>query len=412
MTKKISFNPSILSDGFFYVACVVLGVAASNIFSLQGYLLLICFFLFAFSALLNGGFQFNSRFIVLILFCVSYACFYFLAGEGKTISDLFYIVFYSCCLPLSIAICIFQRSRDLISKRFLVWSLCIGLAVGAWLLVLATYLYAGNDLDSIMVGFWNDTPIARTGIQVYMIPLFALSFSYFINNRVRRLSFLWITVFLFLILYDLFVVYFSLEIGNRAIFIAFGAVIVLFLIKIINKIHDKKIRFFALSVFLILGVLIIGMFFGLIPIPSFLANIPTIKRFLDGGSNDQRFKLYVQFFNNCLQYPLGGTFHAIEDRFVHNFFLDIYNFAGIIPFLLFGGLLVMYISGISKPMPYYCLRSENVFLFVGLFVLGMFEPLFQANMFSISVFCVLFEEVFANYDVFRLKKLIYRRYRL
>ena len=390
--KKI--NKVSVSCVLYYLGIFVIGLGCTNLFSLQGYLLLVGTVIVAASAILDGGLQFNRKYIVLVLFCFSFFAFSFISGEDRTVRNLLYNFCYYVFMPVVLSAVFFQRSHDRNAKKAAIWSIATGFAVGGWLLIVSTYLYAGNDFDSVIVSFWDNRSISRTGIQLYFVPLFALSFSWFLNvKRCNGLRY-WF-VFVALMLYDAFVFYYSLEIGNRAIFVSIAAVIVFFFLLLVSKLRSTKIKLAIIVICILMILLIVGMTLGILPMPDFLANIPVIKRFLAGGSNSQRVKLYMQFFANFWRYPFGGTYHAIDDRYVHNFILDIYTFGGIIPFFLFLVLLVWYLCGLKSAEAKYTLGYDGLFLFVGIFAIGMFEPLFEANAFYIPIVCLLFEDIFA-----------------
>ena len=386
------------SNFFVYVGLFFIFFGCTNIFSLQGYSIVFGALMIYISCFLKGAFKPNRHFWLLVCFCLSYAVFSFLSGEKK-LNSFVSAIAYSVFVPISIGLSILQDPKNIKLRKGLIWSMAVGLAFSSVLTVLATYIYTGSNLSDVLITFWSDDGMARTGIQLYFIPLFSLSFAYFwkLKRNLHRKDY-WFG-FIGLLFYDVFVFYFSMEIGNRAIFISFAAIFVYAVIRLINA---AKSRIFRISCYIVLALIvlvIIGLFFGILPVPEFLANIPVIERFLNGGSNSQRLSLYIEFLQNFWRYPFGGVFVEITDTYVHNFLLDIYSFGGILPFAFFIILLICYICHFRRINSEYSLGDLNKFLFVGVFSLGMFEPLFIANPLYISVFVLLFADCLAVREI-------------
>ena len=80
MTIFRKINKGSVSCALYYLGIFVIGLGCTNLFSLQGYLLLSGTFIVAASAILDGGLQFNRKYIVLVLFCFSFFAFSFLSG--------------------------------------------------------------------------------------------------------------------------------------------------------------------------------------------------------------------------------------------------------------------------------------------------------------------------------------------
>ena len=282
---------------FLFFGLSLLFFGCSNILSLQGYLIVLGASMLYVSCLLKGAFKPSKYFWLLVCFCVSYAIFSFLSGD-RTVRSLISAFSYSIFVPIGISLPIFQDPTNVKLRKGIIWSMAAGLAVSAFFTVLATYLYAGRDLGDILITFWDEESTVRTGIQLYFIPLFSISLAYFFGWKRSLHSATYWVGFIGFAIFDIFVLYFSLEIGNRAIFVSFVALFLYVLIRIINT---AKSRTFKITFFVFLSIVLIvalGLFLGILPVPDFLANIPVIERFLNGGSNNRRLSLYIDFIQN------------------------------------------------------------------------------------------------------------------
>lgn len=394
---------------FLFFGLSLLFFGCSNILSLQGYLIVLGASMLYVSCLLKGAFKPSKYFWLLVCFCVSYAIFSFLSGD-RTVRSLISAFSYSIFVPIGISLPIFQDPTNVKLRKGIIWSMAAGLAVSAFFTVLATYLYAGRDLGDILITFWDEESTVRTGIQLYFIPLFSISLAYFFGWKRSLHSATYWVGFIGFAIFDIFVLYFSLEIGNRAIFVSFVALFLYVLIRIINT---AKSRTFKITFFVFLSIVLIvalGLFLGILPVPDFLANIPVIERFLNGGSNNRRLSLYIDFIQNFWKYPFGGTFHDIKDVYVHNFILDIYTFGGIIPFAFFLVLLFLFFKNFKYLNSNAYLHDDVKFLLVGIFFLGMFEPLFQANPLYISFVLFLFNIGFSACPTKIYRRTLLRRF--
>ena len=372
----------------FVAASTLVFLGMANIFSLQGYLILSStIFLFLYN-LINGFKKPNFIFWLLLAFGIFYNIFSFINNIWNARQIVYFIIFPCSIYFLSIS----DAQTNYKKTRIYLLSFALGMFASALITVLATFLLYGFSLSKsqpLISSLLNYEILSRTGLSLYLMPLSVLSFSYILNYRFNSRSFVkWTLLFLSFITI-IFSIVCSNNIGNRAYIVAFMiAVIIISLFKI-AIIKNNIIKYILIGFILLIVIALICLLFGFVP--SFLTNIPVFSRFLSGGSNSDRIKLYREFFTHFIFKPFGGTFVYISDTYIHNFWLDIYNFTGIIPFALFTFLIVrsFYIYG-KQYLNNAINDNKNIFFegMISIFAIGLFEPMLQANPFTYFFFVV------------------------
>ena len=176
-------------------------------------------------------------------------------------------------------------------------------------------------------------------------------------------------------------VYGSIVLQNRSFFLC---AIIITLLWVLLGIRKKRLFFILLVV---MAMAIIVLKFDVFHLSSIVPKDSFIWRIIQGGSDEARFELYVIFFKNFYRFPFGGLY-SVGIHYVHNLVLDIYCVAGFVPFILF--LLHLFllfrnsIITVSRSKSFESLVLFAVFL--GLFVLSLFEPVLQANFYVFSLF--------------------------
>lgn len=378
------------SDVFFVAACLFAVLGFSNIFSLQGYLIVVVIVLLLTSEILYDSFFLETNFVLLLLFGLSYCFFSWLDGQFD-----FRLLVYFVAFPLAVYI-LGQQCRRKNDRRLLVFVVvcALGFFLSAIFLVVGTTLIAGIDLGKgqpLFSIFDLDAPVSRTGISLYIVPIFSLSLwtLLFWKGSEKKLS-IWAKAISVLVI--IIILYWSLFIGNRAPIVVFGLLILVFwLIKIFQS-KNSVFRYASVVVITLAGICALLLVTGLVP--DFIKRIPVFQRFILGGSDSARLNLYVQFFTNCWRYPFGGVYECIDDYWVHMFWLDIYTMTGIVPFALFSCLFVRtgYRYVMSQRVLRFARPSGNALFacLLSLFFLGLFEPLFSANSITLVFFAALF----------------------
>lgn len=376
-----------VSHILYLIGFCLVGLGCFDFLSLQGYILACAAFVLVLSIIFSGKIIVVKELVLFSLFVFSY--FLFTAINSRAFS--LYECFYSLVLPLIVFLSVYQQRFDADSQKFAIFLPALGLGLVGVSSIVFTMFFTGRDMSQgVIFNLWTGNYYARTGTQVLITPLLGFFCGYcFAFDRRSKTSWL---LLVSLAVYSCFVLYFSLIIANRAIFVVTCLLFLAVLLFAMRLIHSRAVKFSIWLCLFLAVLLFFGMYFQIIPIPDFLRNIPVVYRFLSGGSNSERVSLYVKFFSLAPFYLFGGM--NSELTYVHNFVLDIYTYGGIVPLVLFLICLFQFAYNIlskdKKPFAKIPLIRELVFVFLAVFFLGMFEPLLNARPFYISYLGVFF----------------------
>lgn len=254
----------------------------------------------------------------------------------------------------------------------------IGLFTGMMLNIYSTIQEYGFEYaDDVIIRFWNRNNIySRTGLSLYLTPLFSLALG-FLVKRNRYQNWLTITLAILIMIGATFATFY---IGNRAFVLVEGILFIFVAFYVILKIKSFKmsvILSISFSAILIVGLL---TFLGIGPLGEWFASTYIGSRFIGGGDSG-RWSLYKLFFENFYKYPFGGLDKIIE--YCHNLVLDFYTYGGIIPFIcstiFFIRYFVDYIRMFRLEMTSQTGWFLTFFTLLGMFLMGLFEPVYQAN---------------------------------
>ena len=378
-----------LSNIVFVMASLLAFLGMANIFSLQGYLILASSILLFLYYLINGFKKPSLFFWLLLAFGAFYNLFSFI-NNVWSFRQIVYFIIFPCSIYFLVA---YEAQNNYKKPKIYFLCFAFGMFISAIITILATFRFYGFSLSRsqpILNSLLNYEIIARTGLSLYLMPLSVLAFAYVIDCKFNNRSLIKCTIFLLSFIVIIFSIVCSNNIGNRAYIVAFLiAVIIISFFKVI-LINNEFLKYATLSIILLLVIFILCLLFGFVP--DFLSSIPVFSRFSSGGSNSARITLYKEFFTCFLLHPFGGTYHYITDIYVHNFWLDIYNFTGIIPFGLFTFLFVrsLYYYGKQYFGNNNLSKEQKLFFYgmISMFAIGLFEPIFQANCFTYFFFIV------------------------
>lgn len=395
MRLRTSFK--LMSDFLFYLGGFVLLVGCSNVFSLQGYLILFGGLILFGSLIFDWNVTISKNLLVTASFGIFYTLFFSLFSAGFSLNLIARKLVYTTILPVIISLVLSRDGFNFKRTLYLLSCFVIGLAFQGILLFLSSYLCLGLDFRGTnLISFWESESISRTGLQMMLFPLVGVSFAYLLAFNRYKKAVLYYFVCLALVVFDLFVLLAGLTVGNRAIYVAFFLQLLLTLLILVLRIRSNKARTWIVGIAVLGFLIVLGFFLGIIPVPEFLKNIPLIGRFLSGGSDAVRVKLYIGFFQNFWRFPLGGlgpTLQEIDAPYVHNFILDIYTYGGIFPFAIFIYLFSRYLIDLFTIKRYnFSITLFLSLLFSSIFFLGLFEPLFQANEIYFVIVFLIFSE--------------------
>ena len=383
---------TVLDNCSFLLACLCAFLGMANVFSLQGYFLLLSTVLLLASLILHGLPKMGIPFWLLAIFGISYNAFCYLNGVWG-VRDVVYFIF---CPPVFYLLG--SSSSENCDRRSILF-LCAfasGMFLSAFSIILNTFLMQGIGLgrgQQLFPHFGSDEIMSRTGLSLYLMPACGVAvstlFSFSPKKRQTFWDFIPMISSFFICLFSLFC---SSQVGNRAFIVAFALLAIVGCITLIFRLKSNTAK--TILLLLVGFVMLFSVLLVLGWVPSFLANIPVFDRFLKGGSNESRLNMYKQFLLNGWRKPFGGTFVYLDDYYLHNFWLDIYTFAGIVPFAIFSYLLVMAFTryGRFKISNLSTVPGIRLIFFVNVafMAIGLFEPLFQANPFAFGPFALFF----------------------
>lgn len=361
-------------------------LATSNIFSLSGIFLLLASVCLIFYSIISGNIRLDLYLILIIAFLGTYSLIV-IAWQGFSFNIL--NNFIIC--PLSFYL--FSQSNGKDEKNISAFLLCFafGYLLRAFILLFTTIMYQGyhfvNFLTAIDWYSGQTIYVSRNGLSLFFIPVLILSLPFiFEKNSLKN----WWSI-LFTIIIDLIAIASSISVGNRALIVCVMMWLLIQFLITLRKVKNKILFYSFLFSSILLVILFFLIFKGFIPLPENILNIYGIKRLIEGGSNSERLSFYIYFVMNFWRYPFGGMYNNLG-RYLHNFYLDIYNFGGMIPFLLFSFFLLIFALDAKKILnkKYYLQESETsryvLWLFIGLFLFGMMEPTFQTD----NIICAIF----------------------
>jgi hypothetical protein len=378
-----------LSEISFYLGLVLLFFGGINLCSWQGYFFFASSVILIASIVLRGYFCLDFDFWLIVAFGLSYIACSWISGSVKT-NDLVYFLLF----PIAVYQIAHFEIRGSQKAMMLLCAFAGSFFARAILMIGYTTLRSGFSLGAgqFILDPWLNERIARTGLSIYLMPAAGLSAYYlltmFLTKQVRQ-RWLTSTMSFFVILLSLL---WSSLVGNRspiAAALIFAILVALFKALRIKK---KEVRYTILIAAGVAALFALALIFGFLP--GFLTNLEVVKRFNDGGSNKSRIQCYTDFFTHFYRYPIGGTWRCVKDTYVHNFYLDIYNFGGILPFAFFTLLCV---RAFLTMLAYQKTRSKVNAMYeyafatmLGTLCLGLFEPIFQANQFTFGFFAIFF----------------------
>lgn len=353
--------------------------------------------------ILRGKIYIDAAFILTIVFSISYCV---CDGINNGFAS------YYIGLALFLFPSLYQIGRALAEYEHgfnVVWLLTISTSTGFFLLaylnVFEAISYEGLNFGSGMRLFWLEGGVApRTGLSIYIIPIIGLIFPIlFLKSKYRKD---WVVIASLLVL--VFCIWASAKTGNRSIFVVLALAIAFWAVVIFFKI--KKVAFRIIYCVVIAGLvaLFVVSVLGYGPLGKWLSSLYIFERFISGGSNSSRIRLYVQFFQNFIYYPFGGLNKVLSSYYVHNMILDFYTYGGIVPFIcaiaFFLNSLDRFVwmiqKGYLKDTKCICIVSVICMIYG----MGLFEPVFQFGQYMLFIPYLFFAYIEGTYDKEMLRR--------
>ena len=360
----------------------VLFCFAISIFNLAGYIFaVIVVLLFFFKA---TSISISHTDFIVFLFSIGYTVFLFL-HYGLTVNDIILFLIG----PLSAYIlgkAYIKTSKSDYSLMIFITVLSIGMYFHGLLNVVA---YLRSDYSAYYeyyrqsVDFWRDELVnVKTTEMLYT---FATGLGMGVLFSKSKLLYKMISTIIVIISVGV-----AAFLANRTLILVFIALAVW---RTLVLLLNHKIRF-ETKLAVVFGILFLGVVAVYIVVNNkygvrdFIFSLKIVERFTS-NSELTRFEVWGLFFDEMrfLDYPFGGKFLTIGSEFgyLHNMWLDVYNVAGIIPFLfliVLSGKFILEYFDFSRVMKKYEKDDENIILqtlMLSTLMNMMVEPIVEAN---------------------------------
>ena len=285
---------------------------------------IICFLLFVDNKL---KFKVNNpiTFVVLCLFGISFYAFSYKLG--------FYSVMgFTCPMAYYIGSNMKHPSEDNIKKIIYLFAI----AMGCHVILNGIYEYIvhghhGFFMSSSHYDFWTKEKISNTSTAINIDILLGCVYYLFFHEKNKVLKIIDLVTFVLAMFY-------LMVIGRRTpvmmLFIVFAvsfAYETIYLGNTSKKLRKAFVSLFAAAIIFVLLVVTIYSL-NIFNARDILNEYRIIGKFSKGFINDQRFELYFGSFKLMPQYLWGGQhISTILGEQVHDFWIDIYDYAGIVP---------------------------------------------------------------------------------
>ncbi len=356
---------------------ILIFIGTLNIANTQKFFILPAVVLMLLFVIYNKIIKIDLRFVLIIAFSFFYTlgCTIF---NGFNLSYLFYppslIIVFQFCLTLI-------RTNNTKFLGIIIFSYASGFFANYTSMIVASISNQGIYYDGGFISdFWHSSPdsfILRTGLSLYCLGITSYSIACLYKNQYRTLP----NIIISLITICFCFVTSALT-GNRSLIVVF---LVFFILLGLNSIHKFKSLTTRIVLYSLISISFIFAFLILTQIIKLPFQITFLERMLDPSknSNSERTELYFIFFRNFHKYPIGGL-NTIEGmNYVHNIFLDMYTYGGIIPFIVFLIFSIDMTIKLIKSKKKLAISEGRYMLYLSIFILtiglGLFEPIYNAN---------------------------------
>ena len=343
---------------------------------------IICLILFIDNRL---DFKVNSVkvFVILCLFGVSFYAFSYKLG--------FYSVM-GFTLPMAYYIGSNIKAKDENSVKKVIYLLAISMALHVVLNSVYEIIVHGKHgffFSSSHYDIWTRDKIVSTAIAVD-IDLLLACFYYLLFHETNMK----IKVRCFAILAE--AMFYLIVIGRRTQLLIL--VIVMFvsflyealITKTINSKQRKQLLGISISVLIIFLLLLIMYSFNLFGFKAFVEELKLVQKLKRGLISDERIKV---FFDSVKLLPLhlfgGQKISEILGIQIHHFWLDIYDYAGIVPFLLICLYSLHYLNTFIMILRDQKINNSFKTLIIGLFVCIFIQMNLEPMMTGASIFVII-----------------------
>ena len=322
-------------------------------------------------------------FIVLCLFAISFYAFSYKMG--------FYSVM-GFCLPMAyyIGSNMNNPTEDKIIKIVYLFAISMGLHV--ILNSITEYILHGHRgffMSSTHYDVWTRQKIANTATAINADIIIGSLYYLLFHENNKSFKLISIIVFLWSMFY-------LMVIGRRTpvlmllIVFAFSYLYEVFIEKRISE--KVKKSFIRITIFtsIILISLILIYSLNLFNSQYIFNGYHIVQKFTKGFINDQRFELYFGSFPLMPRYLFGGQhISAILGEQVHDLWIDIYDYAGVITWLIMIIFSLFYAKSIIDVYKQKTINYNLRLLMIGVYICIVLQMFFEPIMTGASLFLIV-----------------------
>lgn len=299
------------------------------------------------------------------------------------------------CLPMAYYIGGKLDKKEDNIKR-LIYIIAMGMGIHVLLNMAYDFTIYGTDLfnHTSHYDIWLQDEAMPTAVATnYMILTGCIYYLIFKENN-RKIKYGILFVYLVMMIYNI-------TVGRRTPILMLGICLMLgvffdFFVFGSNKKVLKK----AFIIFIVI-VLVAGAVwtFDLFGVRTVLYHMPFLTKFREYGLDTGRFDIMIQGIKMMPTYLWGGQYiSGIMEIQIHDLWLDIYDYAGIIPFILMLVFTIYEIVCFIKLLLNKKISSNFKLLLIGVYTSCMFQAMLEPLMTGASIFLICMVIMFATTD--------------
>lgn len=360
---------------------ILLFLTAINFLHLGQLILpLICIYVF-----ISSGYKFkvNNKvtFILLCSFGLTFFIFSYKLG------------FYSImgfCFPMAYYIGSNIQKTDERSIKRVIYLIAFSMALHICLNFVVDVVIDGADFFNSINHYdaWMKEYVPTTATAVNGVMLISLSYYLLIFEKEKKYQLTGFILLLIILLYDI-------ALGRRTpLFLLILCIIysVIFNIKVIknNKIRKDVLYGFIVLIMIIVLLITVSYVFDIFGSKEFIENLGIIKKFKDYGLDTGRLDIFIEAIKLAPQHLWGGK--EISDIIgiqIHDLWMDTFDYAGIIPFVLLVVHTIIFISIFIKIMKNNSINKEYKLFISVLYLAITIQLLLEPIMTGSSLFIIL-----------------------
>lgn len=297
-------------------------------------------------------------FILLCLFGISFFAFSYKLGFYSTMG---------LCLPMAYYIGSNIKKTDEESLKKVIYLFAFGMAIHIVLNLITDIVIDGKDFIGSISHYdiWIKEGVLTTSTAVNSIFVIALLYYFIVHETNRKYKVIGISLFALIMLYDI-------ALGRRTpLFMTALCIFISILIDQLLFKSNKNIKpliFTAIVLFVIALLFFLTYSFNLFGLKETLMGFGIVKKFMEYGLDSGRLKIFFKAIKLVPQHLWGAQeIRNILDIQIHDLWMDTFDYAGIIPFVLLVIHSLMFIKTIKD-----IIKSKKINNSFKLFVLVLF----------------------------------------